>query len=416
MTPFSFDRVVLFGASILSSLHGEMQNYLLHQHGLDVPVQNSSLGGRTPADGADAIDAVIASVPEGEHAVFAVHLGGNGLAGIMSPDSVANREQFLVSMEFIYDAITTAGHTCIVTPISFRAIDGTYGGNSYDDPYAYGSERINIDLLIPLQAVKFPDQIGANGRPYWDMHNRIYNDGPLVFNVDGQHLNRTTGVSRWIADTIVSLSMIGTAPPITRFADPRVVVRTPASINLNFTAFTSPKCEVRGQNRIIASPGTYEVTDYDNNPSGMVLTHAGSSANDGGFGGTTVGLDYLAPAQTVSTHFAYGGETKTYTLTGAPKNTPATIKIASSRFTVDTRVTSFTVDGVVAGSVNSASQTEAPSISYDFVTSSSGEIVISKTGTTFNYINSAEIDFTYPSTAPTGQSSNNLTLGLYIGL
>jgi len=28
MTPFSFDRLILFGASILDSLHGEMQNYL----------------------------------------------------------------------------------------------------------------------------------------------------------------------------------------------------------------------------------------------------------------------------------------------------------------------------------------------------------------------------------------------------
>lgn len=407
VTPFSFDRVVTFGASILNSMGDRTVEYMEQSHGLTVAYQNSSVGGRTPAAGAAAIDPVIAGIPGGEIAVVVVHLGGNGLANIMPPENTTERAEFLADMGYIYDAITTAGHICIPTSISFRDYDGDYGGNSYDDPYLYGSERINADVLIPFIATKFPDQINTNGRPYFDMHNRFYNDGPIILDVDGRHLAHRVGATRYMLDTIVALSTVGSVAPLPRFADPRTVVRQPASVNINFFTTSTYRAEVAGLNTISEVAGPTEILDANNEQTGMVLTHAGVSSGSQGVGDTTAPtLDYLTPRQTRTYTFANGGESNEYTLTGVPQLVDVVARIASSRNTTGERVTVFSADGVEIGSINSADPTEAPHFETTFTTSGTGALVLSHTGITFNYINSMEMDFAYTSPGAGGMVEN----------
>lgn len=420
MTPFSFDRIIIFGASILNSLSGyDAERYLLQEYGITKVFQNSSAGGRTSAAGAAAIDAVVAAIPVGQIAVFVVHLGGNNLPNIMNPANTANRAQYLADMGYIYDAITSAGHTCIVTPISFRDYTAEYGGNSYDDPYAFGSERINVDLLMPFQATKFPDQIGANGRPYFDMHNRFYNDGPIILDpVDGQHLRYTIGIARYLLDTVMQLSTTGVAPAITRFADPRTHQRKPASINVNLFSPTAHRCEVKGLNNVYETNSTLALLDANNEETGMILSHPAYAGAITGIGDSvTFGLDYLTPRQTQTYLFANGGETNTYTITGAPLSTDATIRIASSRNTSDVRNSVFSINGAGIGSVNSGSTTIVPTLTSSFVTGAGGAMNLSHTGTTFSYLNSFEVDFTYPAPPLSGTAkSNTISIGIGISL
>lgn len=428
MTPFSFDRVVLFGASILNSfgLNGRLTQYLFDQYGLTVALVNAGVGGDNAQNGRDRIDSVVAAVPEGETAVFVVHLGGNDIGGGNSIwENAGNRATYVSNMTAIYNAIVNAGHVCVFCTISFRQFGtptnsvGDFGGNSYDDPEAYGADKVNVEVLIPMIASLDPSQINTDGRPYMDFHNWVYNSGPFIIDTDGRHLIEYKGPCKWIGDVLYSLSTTGASPVVNRVADPRIAgAHRPASVHLNFQSEgLGPDCYIKGLNTIVT--GYSYLLGPDNSPAGIrcQAPATGSFGNNGRGTTTQKQLDYLSGAQTASYNRVSAGGSALYTLSNLLPGTIVDFVASSSRNTTNTYITRISLDGVSLGEKNSASTSVTQTFSGQTTVGEDGTLeILLESPQNFGYINSARLDFTYPApaiTTPVQQLGG--TLGQAIG-
>lgn len=383
-------KLVTFGASILERSFDSFSNNKntkadLYDYGFrDVQFFPRAVGGEDSAALASRIDSVVAEFAGESGVVFIVHAGGNDVTATRpySAASESEKTNLAVNLQYIVDAIKTAGFECIISPISYRSYQGVPPDSNGSKPY---NDAI-VDNVIKASVPCWWDE--SNNKAALDLYSLIESNKNYL-DADGIHPN-TEGQA---AIRAAAMRVLGTY----------------------FDRCLAPLGPVSGSNYVIdmGSPLVNQTNEFINN-----LTQAGDlfarlkfslgmtgsylladdfsgtgSTGKGNAGDSTTSLTNNELLETF--WFIDDDNKRSLSVGGLKRGIKGKILFTASRdATGADRVSQITLNGETKDL--DATKTPAQIVEFDFTVNNDGRIpfeINRKAGSTFGYLSGIEVIF-----------------------
>lgn len=201
-------KLLVVGASLEEGMYPGLQKLINTTYNVDYTTVDLAVGGETSTDIRNRIDTNLAThATPGAYGI--VHAGGNNVSNTR-PYSTATSEELNTlkdDIEYIYDALITAGVIPLPCNLSFRTYDGIT--NYYPED---GSKPYNDNIILPHVVQLNSAFVYPDGTPYLDLYRFVQqNVGNMI---DEVHLNATgyANYRQFVVDTVMRRILTGITP------------------------------------------------------------------------------------------------------------------------------------------------------------------------------------------------------------
>lgn len=397
-------KLVIFGASIMERSFDIYGNYYRAKAELfDIGFKEVELipranGGETSSVLAGRIDSVLSEFTGENGVVFFVHAGGNDVSSNRPYDTatVAQKAALGNSLQYIVNAIEAAGHTCVMSSITYR---------TYPDvpPESNGSLPYNEQIVNPLIQASLPEYWNSTtNRPSFDLYTQTINNLEWI---SADNVHPTTAGQAGIRNYIFSrLSDFfeSTDAKLTSSLGTNYVV------DLGSNSISQPLASI---NKVIGGDDQFQVLKKTTGPEGSyILLSDFDGSGTTGRGNTGDSTTSLTNDDLLKTFwYVSGAQTGVVSVGGLANGCNGAISFTASRNTTSTdRVAEITVQGITK--TLDGAENPAAIVSFDFSiendANSIDAYIKKQDGSTFAYISGIEIIFNeYIEQAPAPSSS-----------
>ena len=373
--------MVMLGASIMNSAFftPSTVDKVKSRYGFkEVAIVNEAVAGNTTGDLLARLQPILDTYAGQEGVVFPIHIGGNDVSNL-KPYATATETSIAETASNIQTIITmirNAGHRVLLGNISYRTYNGTV------PPESAGSLPFNTNIVEPTIRTMLPELWdGDSSAPFIDTYTFLQNNTQYLSS-DGVHLTDEGGEA-WRQYWFGKLSQLLTteSKALSAASGSKVVF----DFNDQGTQ-TNPLINSSGEHWFSGNTTTsldgVGVATY--NRDGL------NAAGRGNAGDTTTSLTNNI---LLLTSIYTSGQLMTLQFSNMEPNITGTLKITASRSTNGgDRVGEYTVQGVT--NIMNSESLPAPQSSFNFTTDEYGSFdleVLPQTGSTFAYLNGAEI-------------------------
>lgn len=232
LTPFTVNKIVLVGASITSQSFNEgtirvLETYISQKYGITLTIVDEAVAGSPIADIRANIDTILSRYTGESNTHFVIHALGNDVGnGEFLDQGEGKQQQLREDLEYVYDAVQTAGHKLIQSSLTFR----NYEGTTIDEGLTIsnelqGSYTFIRDLIVPVMQTKAPEYLYDRNGQQWPMID-AYNASRNVYKAwrAPDALGDYVHPSKW-ARMIHALTLIESAVEISLGMQPPVIPR-----------------------------------------------------------------------------------------------------------------------------------------------------------------------------------------------
>jgi hypothetical protein len=201
-------KLLVVGASLENGMYPGLQKLINTTYNVDWTTVDLAVGGEDSTDIKSRIDADLATY--GERGTYAMNGAGGNNVSNTRPYSTATTGELATldsDMDYIYDAIRTAGMQVLPCNLSFRTYDGIT--NYYPED---GSKPYNDNILQAKCAVEAPNFCYPDGTPFLDMYRFVQENVNEM--IDEVHLSSTgyANYRQFIVDTVIKKIITGESP------------------------------------------------------------------------------------------------------------------------------------------------------------------------------------------------------------
>ncbi len=397
--PLAIQDVLIVGASIMNQSMDETNIETLSNAAYSnsaITVINRAISGWLMQDLKNNIDAILLDYIAITDMLVFIHIGGGDVSLTRTFDTVSEpvNDLFVSNLQYIVDAIKTAGLIPIVSDITFRRYIKTTPHvtelNEED-----GSLPYNENLIYPMSKVESSTYTTSSGEAITQFYTLMYNNPKFLEN-DGIHPNADgeLALAKRFVDTVLRYNFTGSySSPISKRHSPNQ--------SANDVRFSLGLAEYQ-TNILWVSTSTTNTGSNTNNMYSVNGEDSGyriqwlSTFTGVNQDGVETGDDsgFMLDTQIRNSYFMNFGETNTVEVSGLDDNCTYTFRMTGSRDAVDDRQTKITLDTVekIYNTSSGGVGNTTDGVVYTGVVPSSGIVTFTVEGvTTFAYLGGIDI-------------------------